>query len=255
LTLQIFKKGSIQSDLNWFWVFTLLAILAVVGPVNAQAISTDANPAPNEYYSLQLLANNLKRKPGRAPKTRRQPKERGAADRIATEREPSMDKEARASGPIPKMSVEANPLGLLFGAYNLELNLKFSDRMTAGAVGSYANYGFLSAFGVGGNIYYYKDKLFQDWFATGGFVYGQGQGSTLGYSYKLTTINLYGMGGYKWLWPSFMLSLGAGLQVMQSSYSATYSGELDELNLESAPTPSINASGLAVMFNIGIPIY
>lgn len=214
--------------------------------------------SPFDTAGMQLVDNGSKKR--RRPKSRKnsRPPERQAPSTSKPETVSKSDdpqKIENSSRRTPKMSVETNPLGLLFSAYNVEVNLKLNERMTIGALGAYANYGFISAFSAGANVYYYMDQLFENWFVTGGGVFGKGQGSFLDYGYQVTTINLYGMGGYKWLWPSFMISLGGGLQIMQTSYSTTYSGADDSFPTEDAPKPPIKGTGASVMFNIGIPIY
>jgi hypothetical protein len=49
----------------------------------------------------------------------------------------------------PKMTIEANPLGLVLGMFNAEVNFKMNDHVTVGPLGSYVRYSFMSGFGAG----------------------------------------------------------------------------------------------------------
>lgn len=231
----------------------LLLILAVPTPALGQAGQLVSSGMRWQDSGFNLLASNVKKKSRRVPGSHRQLPERKKVDPVPPTSEIAASE--RNVGPAPRMTIEANPLGLLLGLFNVELNIKWNDHLTIGPVGSYAHYGYLSGFGVGGSAYYYFDSLFRDWFATGGGIYGKAKGSSFGYNFDVTTMSLYGMGGYKWLWPTFVASLGAGLQINQVSYAINYAADDGFGGSDTAPKPPIQSVGLSLMFNIGMPIY
>ena len=139
-------------------------------------------------------------------------------------------------------NVRVNPLGLLIGLFNADIDFKVTDTVTVGPQLSYLNWSLgstsVKAYGIGARAnFYLSGPVFTDgWYAAPAvaMAFASAKNSTDSASYS--AVNVSGLFGYQWVWASgFNINLGFG-----ASYSARPSS-VDGIDISglSAVTPAI----------------
>lgn len=115
-------------------------------------------------------------------------------------------------------NIRVNPLGLLFGSFNVGADFAVSDQFTLGGGGSYSSLSSgstkASAFGIEARAQYFFDKVFtDDWYLAPFFAYSSGTGEDGINSDIDVTVTSFGAAiGYMWIWDNFNIQFGGGLQ-------------------------------------------
>jgi hypothetical protein len=154
----------------------------------------------------------------------------------------------------PEYNLRFNPIVLLVGVINAELDYKLNDQVTVGP--SLAFYSFkTSGVSVGGtnlgiqSRYFFKNFSDDSWYVTGRGLYSTAEAtiSSLGIDYKGKYAGLllgFG-GGYHWFWDSFNMNLGAGLLSSQGEI------ELTDSTGSKYPTTASPGSSFYLEYTIG----
>jgi hypothetical protein len=109
-----------------------------------------------------------------------------------------------------------NPLGLVFGLYNLEAGIGVGDSSSLNFMASYASVELgdsdVTSYSGGVGIQFFpKGKLYHGWFIYPHFSVGRAQATQEELEAEATVVGIGVLGGYQWDWRPFTLRLGLGL--------------------------------------------
>lgn len=122
-------------------------------------------------------------------------------------------------------NISTNPLGMLFGSINANVDFKVADRISAGPSFAYSSYTSGSSkatgIGLGANVgFYLSNKTFSDsWVLNLGLDYASVSNSAT--SAKASGLAIGGTIGYGWFWDGgFNMGLGFGAQYLTLDFSS-----------------------------------
>lgn len=125
-------------------------------------------------------------------------------------------------------NVSTNPLGVVLGP-NLQLEYKLDNHWTVGPVAGYSEIklGSVGNEGWSGGVattYHFNETFADGWFATLGATYGSSRifaEDSFGNvdSAHVNNFSVQALGGYRWFWDHFNLSIGLGLATNSASDS------------------------------------
>lgn len=160
---------------------------------------------------------------------------------------PAAASSSSSQGSDKFMNIRVNPLGLVFGLINADIDFKVADAITVGPSLMFWSLAGITAFGGGarGN-YYFNGQAFTDSFYLGAHA----EYALVTYKTSLgnSSAGVFGAGalaGYHWVWDGgFNIMLGGGIGYYAGSSTVTINGQ-------TASVTGLNGVSPALEFTLG----
>lgn len=159
-----------------------------------------------------------------------------------------------------KTNIRFGPIGLLFGYLNADVDFKVGKEWTLGPSVGYLNWNLsagstnysVTAYSLGAraNWYWEGTAINDGWYLGPSINYVNVKVDSNEYTATASGIGLTGIVGYNWMWESFNIMLGGGLNV------TTIPGEVEVTKKstntrEKVSTGRAGGAGLALEFTLG----
>lgn len=142
------------------------------------------------------------------------------------------------------VAVFVNPLGLLYGVFNGDLDFALRSDLTLNLSGAYYNIGDTSAFGVGVGVQYFfasNRRPFHGWYVYPALNYAKAEAKSSDTRAEASLVGVSATIGYQWNWQPFALRLGLGAGYFAAVARGESDGESESVSLEGV-LPRLDAS-------------